>query len=295
VTTTANGAPRSFSVVIPAHNAGDTLREQVDALRQQDSAALMDVVVVDSMSTDDTVAVVERLRASWPKVRLVTATRSGANAARNQGVEASAADGVLMCDADDVVGDAWVSSLTSALHDNDVVRGRYSLDRLNGPDLVAARGPLPSDEQIASAPLMGGLGGCCAFRRTSWERLGGLNEAHYGADDMEFFWRAQISGLRVAYVPAAVVHYRLRSDPRSLYVQQRQWASSRALLFKEFGQLGAIRRRTLRAAVKSWGWTAVHASDRWSEQPRVQGRWVRVHAHNVGNLRGSLRHRVLYP
>ena len=42
-----------------------------------------------------------------------------------------------------------------------------------------------------------------------------------GAEETDFAWRAQQAGIRVVSVPQAVVHYRLKSEPRSLFRQQR--------------------------------------------------------------------------
>jgi glycosyltransferase involved in cell wall biosynthesis len=282
------------SVVIPAHNAADTLAAQLDGLRRQDGDVLVEVVVVDSASTDATAEVASRAAEHWPKVHLVRETAAGANRARNTGIRASTASAVLMCDADDVVADGWVAALAHALDTHDLVRGRYSMAELNDPSTVAERGSLESDTPPEPGAVMGGLGGSCGFRRSAWELLGGLNELHYGADDMEFFWRAHQAGLAIAYVPEAVVHYRLRPDLAALYRQQRTWASSRALLFKEFGDQGLIADRSLAEAAKSWAWVGRHLADRWSDDPATRGRWVRAHAKNVGRVRGSVRHRVQY-
>jgi cellulose synthase/poly-beta-1,6-N-acetylglucosamine synthase-like glycosyltransferase len=292
---TENSIDVGVSVVIPAHNAAGTILEQLDALRSQDSDSLSEVIVVDSVSTDETRAVVQCIANDWPKVRIVTAVSSGANVARNTGVAATSSVFLLLCDADDVVGENWLSTMLEGLADNDLVRGRCSLDLLNDPATIAARGAVATTRAPLNQKGFGGLGGNCGFRRSAWEQLGGLRNHHHAPDDAEFFWRAHLEGLRIAYLDGAIVHYRLRPGFESLYQQQRSWASGRALLFREFGDTGLIERRSVAAAGKSWIWTAVHFLDRSSPDPARRGRWVRVHAANIGRLRGSLRHRVFFP
>jgi glycosyltransferase involved in cell wall biosynthesis len=285
----------TVSVVVPAHDAAEHIAEQLAALRSQDAPWLEEVIVVDNASADDTRAVVEGVAAEWSKVTVVDEPRPGGNIARNAGARATTTDGVLLCDADDVVADGWIAALRAALVGQDLVRGRYDLARLNDPDTIAARGPVAATSGPAPGRPVNGLGGNCGFRKAAWEQLGGLAEHHYGSDEEELFWRAHLAGLRVGYVEDAVVHYRLRPSYRDLYRQQRAWASNRAQLYREFGRYGFISRRSWPAAVKGWGWLAVHLPDAWSDDPTRRGCWVRAAAHNVGAVRGSVRHRVVYP
>lgn len=284
-----------LAVVIPAHNAASTIGEQLDAIQRADHTALAEVIVVDSMSTDSTHAVVEGYGAIWSKVRIVRAQRPGANAARNAGVRASSSDAILLCDADDVVTATWTTIMFEHLQRNDLVCGRYSLELLNDEATIAARGDVASTRAPEDGEFFGGVGGNCAFRRSAWDQLGGLREYHYGGDDAEFFWRAHLGGLRVGYADAAVVEYRLRPDYSGLFRQQMAWSSSRALLYAEFGSEGLIARRTVSDALKSWAWLLVRVRDSWSDDPRSKGRWVRTLADSIGRIRGSMRHRILYP
>ena len=236
---------QTFDVVIPAHNASDTIIEQLDAVRRNDAAGLAEVVVADSCSTDATPDIVRDYSLGWSKVRLVAVDKPGANTARSAGVRAGSAQLVLMCDADDVVAEGWAEALVTALDELDVVRGRYALELLNDADTIAARGSLASTGPPPDGEPVNGLGGNCGFRRAAWVRLGGLAEHHSGSDDVEFFWRATQAGMMVGYAEDAVVHYRLRAEYDALYRQQRAWALNRPLLFKEFRDTGFIRRRSL--------------------------------------------------
>lgn len=285
----------TFDVVIPAFNAGSTIVEQLDAVRTNDSVDLLEVLVVDSCSTDTTVKVVAEYSQTWPKVRITSTSRPGANVARNAGIAEGSGEFVLLCDADDVVGKGWAEALVTALVDHDVVRGRYEVNLLNDASTIIARGSIGSTAPPPSGSPIDGLGGNCGFRRTAWDQLGGLSETHTGSDDVEFFWRAALAGLAVGYVDSAVVHYRLRPSYRDLYRQQRSWVANRALLYREFGNAGLIERRTLTAGLKNWGWLLLHLPASRSNDPERRGMWTRSAASAVGHVRGSFRHRVWYP
>lgn len=290
---TASGP--AFDIVIPAHNAGSTIGDQLDALRRDDHADLREVLVVDSRSTDRTAAVVAAHAERWPKVRLLRVDKPGANTARNAGIAAGTSPLVLLCDADDVAAAGWARALSHSLRTYELARGRYSLELLNDEGTIAARGPLASTGPPPTTEVIGGLGGNCGFHRRVWEQLGGLSEAHVGSDDVEFFWRAALAGGSITYVDAAVIHYRLRPGYRSLFRQQRAWAANRPLLYKEFGTHRLILRRSLRSAVRQWTWIMVHARDARSADPAQRGRWVRAVATATGHLEGSVRHRVWFP
>jgi Glycosyl transferase family 2 len=101
-----------LSVVIPAFNAARTIRAAVgSALRQ--SVPVLEVIVVDDGSTDDTAQVVAGV--GDPRVRLVTRANGGPSAARNAGIAAAQGDWVAFLDADDLWLPRYVEAATAAL------------------------------------------------------------------------------------------------------------------------------------------------------------------------------------
>lgn len=86
------------SVVIPAYDAGAFIGECIASVQAQRGETPLDIVVVDDGSTDDTAAVVQRLRG----VRLVSQVNRGPAAARNAGIAVARGSLVAFLDADDV-------------------------------------------------------------------------------------------------------------------------------------------------------------------------------------------------
>lgn len=96
----------SYSVVIPAYNASNTIGRSLISVKAQ-SLLPGEVIVVDDASQDDTAAVVESLvpqmQATGIALRCIRLTRnSGPSVARNIGLQHASGDFVAFLDADDV-------------------------------------------------------------------------------------------------------------------------------------------------------------------------------------------------
>jgi hypothetical protein len=91
-----------ISVIIPAYNAGATLREALDSVQAQNHAP-HEVIVVDDGSTDDTAEIARSYQEVLPLV-LVQQANAGLGAARNAGMDKATGDAWTFLDADDVWG-----------------------------------------------------------------------------------------------------------------------------------------------------------------------------------------------
>lgn len=88
-----------ISVVIPLYNKAAYVQRAIESVLAQGEGVL-EVVVVDDGSTDDSVAKVEVLHN--PKIRLVKKANGGPSSTRNRGVEEARGEFVAFLDADDV-------------------------------------------------------------------------------------------------------------------------------------------------------------------------------------------------
>ncbi|NNC72610.1 MAG: glycosyltransferase family 2 protein [Sphingomonadaceae bacterium] len=89
------------SVIVPFHDAADTLETAVCSLTGQ-SWRDLEIVLIDDRSTDDGAALAARLAADDPRIRPITNDRApGAYGARNAGVDVATGDYVTFLDADD--------------------------------------------------------------------------------------------------------------------------------------------------------------------------------------------------
>lgn len=200
------------SVVIPTYNAASTLEEQLAALAAQDGGVAFDVIVADNGSTDHLLEVTSRWSSAL-ELSVVDATaRRGPSAARNIGASAAGASRLLFCDADDIVGRSWVSSLAAALEVSPFVGGPYE-------PFAAKQGIWMPVYDMSALPvawddLAYAFGGNFGVRADAWRQIGGFDESLTGAEEIEFAWRARQWGVEPTFVPEAVVAYRIRTSLR---------------------------------------------------------------------------------
>jgi len=91
-----------ISVIIPAYNRAKTLRRSVVSVINQ-SRPVLEILIVDDASSDNTVDVARELIKQFPIVKLIELVEnSGAQNARNIGVQKSSGEWVAFLDSDDV-------------------------------------------------------------------------------------------------------------------------------------------------------------------------------------------------
>jgi glycosyltransferase involved in cell wall biosynthesis len=195
-------APR-ITIVVPAHNAAQTIGDTLDGLAAQRDAPSFEVIVVDDGSTDSTHEIALR---SAVVERIVRLQGAGPAAARNAGAAAAAAGRIAFLDADCRPTPGWLRAGNAALEHAELVLGE-TLPRPDQPigpfdRSLWVTGPSPLFE---SANLF--------VRRELFERLGGFeswlrprNGKELG-EDVWFGWRARRSGAVIAWCPEGCVHH----------------------------------------------------------------------------------------
>lgn len=118
---------RKISIIIPVFNEAATLEELVLQVLQADTLSLAkEIIVVDDASTDGSFAIVERLAAGRPEIRVLRhAQNRGKGAALRTGFEVATGDILLVQDADLEYDPAEYPSLLQPILDDkaDVVYG----------------------------------------------------------------------------------------------------------------------------------------------------------------------------
>jgi len=286
------------SVVIPCYNGAATLGVQLDAVCDQPWPEGFEVIVVDNRSTDESAALVTKYQQRFPFVSLVTANDGkGCGYARNCGVRRSTGDAILFCDADDEVAPGWVAAMGEALRQHDFVASRVDLEKLNDVRMIANQGH-PQTQGLQRIPYPPYLphagGGTVGIKRRLHESVGGFDERFIFVQDTHYCLRIQLAGHRLHFVPAAVIHLRMRDQGRALFRQARGWGQYSVRLYRESRRLGTERLpHPWRLGLAAWRDLLFGLPSLRSRQFRK--RWLFQLGYRTGRFIGSVRYWTLAP
>jgi len=199
------------SIVIPTHNRANRLERVVRRVMAQDvPAGTFEVLLIDSRSSDETPAVVERLVAQNRSLRGFRCEQPGAAAARNIGLHESRGEMIVLLDDDILVAPDFLRRVLAAhrRHPGHVLLGRIvapwddCVDPFHRYLLQAEDVNRYDFRDPLDVPATHFYTGCVGIPRSA---LGELRFDDrfcvYGVEDIEFGYRLLSGGLRMAYVP----------------------------------------------------------------------------------------------
>jgi UDP-N-acetylmuramoyl-L-alanyl-D-glutamate--2,6-diaminopimelate ligase len=234
------GDPLAVSVVIPAHDAADTLGDAIDSVLAQ-TRPVEEIIVVDDGSVD---ATGEVARSFGDKVRLLEQARLGPSAARNAGVAACRAPLVAFLDADDLWGADKLERQVDALARTGAV--------LCATDWVRARPATSSPPSRLSAISTDDLlvlnrfqTSTVVVRRDAFARAGGFSSRLDGAEDWDLWIRLSRLG-PVVKLDAPLVCYQDRPEGFSKDLRRHHDAVLE-IVRRELASASSARSRELQA------------------------------------------------
>ena len=282
----------SASVVIPCYNAAEVVGRQLAALQRQQVEFMWEIVVADNGSTDELAGAVAEYAVGPVPVTVCDASeRRGINHARNVGSRRARGRFILLCDADDQVTDGWLAAMVKALASGSTLVG--------GRLIRVAPDQTPLDMPEAGPRnhlkfLPWPQGANCGFARTVYDEVGGFDERYQGGgDEADFFWRAQLCGHALTYVPDAAILYTQRPEGSQSFRQHYHYGRSHVQLFKAFAAQGMPRASTA-GALRAWliiAWSLL-TGIRSTNRRRLA---VAHLAQRCGRISGSIALRVWYP
>lgn len=120
-----------ITVIIPAYNIADLLPKCVESVALQDyPAELLEVLIVDDGSKDDTGKVADELALKYANVKALHKPNGGSSSARNLGIANATGDYIGFVDSDDYVDHRMYSSLMKAAMEYDADMVQISRDEI---------------------------------------------------------------------------------------------------------------------------------------------------------------------
>lgn len=202
--------PEPVSVIVLTKDEAANVGECLDAVLAQFHEG-DEVIVVDSASSDATVALVERYAAIRPDVVRMHAfpVNVSFGEARNAGIEMARSDIIVFVSADAIPREGWLDALRGAVVNADIVYGRQQHAPPKMSAVTVSRGlryhHFEKEGDVLPETFASNVN--AAYRRFAFTTLP-FDADLPGSEDIAFARHARLAGLRIAYAQDAVVGHK---------------------------------------------------------------------------------------
>jgi poly-beta-1,6-N-acetyl-D-glucosamine synthase len=220
------------TVLIPCHNEQGTIEQVIRAVAAS-RYPHFDILVVDDASTDESPAILARLLAELPHLRLLHLERNlGKAKALKLGALATRAEYLMCIDADALLDERaihWMvfdlerSPRVGAVTGNPRVLNRTTLvSRIQVGEFSAIVGMIKRTQRLLGR-VYTVSGVCSCFRRRAVHDVGYWSSATV-TEDVDISWKLQLACWGVLYEPRAVCWILVPESIRGLWRQRLRWA-----------------------------------------------------------------------
>jgi peptidoglycan/xylan/chitin deacetylase (PgdA/CDA1 family)/glycosyltransferase involved in cell wall biosynthesis/SAM-dependent methyltransferase len=205
------------SVIIPAHNAEETLEATLNSVLRQ-SHAVWEAIIVNDGSTDGTHATAEGWAHRDRRFRVLRQEKSGVSAARNNGLREARYPFVLFLDSDDRIAPSHLERMVGMLLANSRLDAVHCGWQRIFPSGDLGPPHLGSDQEdlfeYFAFQCIFAIHSC-VLRRELALAVGGFDASLTTCEDWDFFQRVARAGARFGRVPEVLAFYHFRANSAS--------------------------------------------------------------------------------
>jgi len=199
-----------ISVVVPYYNAGATISETLQSLKNQ-SFRNFEIIIVNDGSTEemsnDKLAEVAK---NNPDIAIVRQSNKGVAAARNKAIEGARGKYIVCLDSDDMLDSLYLEKCAAVLETEPNIDFVYSDMRLFG-----VRNEVYEEAEYNSNDIIHNnmVTTAAMFKRTAWAAVGGY-KSKIGYEDWEFWITLAEHGFFGKHIKEPLFNYRTAISSR---------------------------------------------------------------------------------
>ncbi len=130
----------TVSVIIPAYNSEKTIERCIKSALNQTTDSIVEIIVVNDGSKDDTAATVSKIAEENKRVVLIDKPNGGVSEARNTGISNATGELIMFLDSDDELKPDYVEQMLSAYKEKMLVIGGIEMHSESGVSKITHSG-----------------------------------------------------------------------------------------------------------------------------------------------------------
>ncbi|MFX0196962.1 MAG: glycosyltransferase [Candidatus Hodarchaeota archaeon] len=229
------------SIIIPVYNGMNHIGKCLKSLLELEYP-FFETIVVDDGSTDGTCMIINDFFGKMSNLFLIRSEKNQGSAyARNQGVKQARFDILVFLDADCVVDKNWLKNLVEKVMET----GTCAAGRIETVNSGISRWADEEDKRwiewketyniFHKRGFRWGLSGIFGIQRTLFDDIGEFDEILSRRVDGDYFIRLFKQGIKVVFVPSAVVFHHHPTSLRSYFRRGVAVAKATYLLNQKYG------------------------------------------------------------